>query len=110
MLSAVALTSAVGVLPVSPEDAELAATQAALHAKDAEWLKVAECRLDERREYGRFLQSIGGGTDEQLKGLARRQAEVDEANSVVNEVREKLKEVRKLRAKLRAGGEEEKRE
>jgi hypothetical protein len=69
MLSAVALTLAVGVLPVSPEDAEHAATQAALQAKEAACEKEVECRIDERLEYGRYLQSIGGGTEEQLKGL-----------------------------------------
>lgn len=112
---AVALTTdptVISAWPVSDADAELAAAEAMLRDRIAEYFKGVEHFEGQRTMYQERLKSNGGSTEQErkiLRFLARR---LDECKTECSEARDRMKEIRSLREqerKLRTESRNEKR-
>lgn len=108
LLLAVALTTdpaIVSAWPVSEADAVLAATEAALRDRMAESLAGIEFFEEQKKTYSKYLSSIGGGTVQERKQIAVLARRLEDCRTRLNEARDQLKDIEKLREnerKLRA--------
>ncbi len=104
LMLAVALTTDPAVVfawPVSERDAELAASEAALRDRMAERLGGIKFFEEQKKTYSQYLNSVGGGTEQERKQIAVFARRMEECRTGLIEARERVEEIQQLRQKER---------
>lgn len=100
----VALTTnpaVVSAWPVSERDAALAAAEAVLRDRMAEYLKGIEYFEGQRLTYQERLKSNGVSTDQERKGVAFLARRLEDCKTELMEARDRMKEIQSLREQER---------